>query len=238
MEDFFLEKIIVGMFGTNSYLIGSQSNNEVYIIDPGAQADLIIGKIRELNAKPIGIILTHGHPDHTGALKELKTMFNIPLLYNKKEYKNPILIEANHWLKEGDTLNIGNITLHILETGGHSPGGISLYTKDITSFRGNKYDGIIFTGDLIFRRSIGRTDLVDGNRMQLFENIFNKIIYNPEFTESFLILAGHMGLTTIGEEKRLNPFGKHFLKERDWKQNKYYNRELRDVLNSEIEDRP
>jgi glyoxylase-like metal-dependent hydrolase (beta-lactamase superfamily II) len=195
MKSFILEKLTVGIFGCNTYLIGSEKKKDVYIIDPGAEPDLIVEKLNELGANPIGIILTHGHPDHTGALKTLKSTYNLPLFYNKREYNNPISVKADRWLKEGDILDIGGIDLHILETGGHTLGGISIYSDDITSFRGKQYGGIVFTGDLIFRRSVGRTDLMDGDKQLLFNNISEKIIYNSDLTEHFLILAGHLGLT-------------------------------------------
>ncbi|TFF97172.1 MAG: MBL fold metallo-hydrolase [Promethearchaeota archaeon] len=238
MKNSILEKLTVGIFGCNCYLIGSGIKKEIYIIDPGAEPNLILDKISQLNAKPIGIILTHAHPDHTGCLKVLQQKFHIPIFYNQKEYKHPILMKADRWLNEGDILAVGKINLNILETGGHTPGGISLYSKDIELFRGKKYDGIIFTGDLIFRRSVGRTDLHRGNKEHLFENISKKIIYNPQLTDNFLILAGHLGLTTIKEEKTLNPFGNLFLKPEDWKKNKYYDKDLKDILKTSIEERP
>lgn len=238
MEKHILKKLTIGIIGCNCYLVGSQSNREVLIIDPGAEPELILERISHLKVEPIGIILTHGHPDHTGGMPDIRQQFDIPLLYNKKEYKSPISTKADRWLSEGDVLSIGNLQLHVLETGGHSTGGISLFSKDITSFRFKKYGGVIFTGDLIFRRSVGRTDLPNGNRQLLFGNISDKIIYNQDLSENFLILAGHMGLTTIEEEKRLNPFGKFFLTEDDWKKNKYYNKDLKSILNIQIDERP
>ncbi len=237
MAHYILEKLIVGSYGCNCYLVGSKNTNEIYIIDPGAEEDLIIKTIDDLNAHPIGIILTHAHPDHTGAYKFLKNYFDIPLLYNKHAFQHIIFKKADQWLKEGDVLRNKDFKLTVLETAGHSPGGISLYSNDIRTFRGNNYDGIIFTGDLIFRRSIGRSNLLGGDQELLFSNIKNKIIYNPLLSENFLILAGHLGITTIGEEKTLNPFGKFFLTEQDWKKNKYYNKDLKRIFNTAIEDR-
>ncbi len=115
-------------------------------------------------------------------------------------------MRADNWLREEDVLNINGINLHIMETAGHSPGNISLYSKDITLFKNREYDGLVFTGDLIFRRDKGRSDLTGGNEELLCSNIRNKLIYNPKLSEDFLILAGHLGITTIGEEKKYNPF--------------------------------
>ncbi len=238
MQQYILEKLTVGFFGCNCYLIGTKASKRIFIIDPGAEPDLIVKRVHQIGAIPSGVILTHGHPDHTGALKQVRDEFDIPVLYNKKEYNNGGSIKADRWLKEGDVLKIGDLRLHILETGGHSPGGISLYSTQIRSFRNERYEGIIFTGDLIFRRSVGRTDLHYGDKRLLFKNIREKIIYNPQLSHNTLVLAGHMGLTTIKEEKRLNPFGKLFLTSEDWKNNIYYGKNLDNTLGESIENRP
>ena len=76
---------------------------------------------------------------------------------------------------------------------------------------GKQIDGVIFTGDLIFRRSIGRSDVGGGNQTQLFSSIKNKIMYNPKLTDNFIIFPGHMGTTSIGEERKFNAFKNYFL---------------------------
>ncbi|MHA1986414.1 MAG: MBL fold metallo-hydrolase [Promethearchaeota archaeon] len=207
-----LKKLIVGPLGTNSYIFGSSTTNEVAIIDPGGDPSNIIQSIEELGATPIGILLTHGHFDHTGGLGKIKRHFNIPLMFNKKEYDSGTFSQrqADRWLNEGDTIDIGEITLHVLETPGHSPGSLCFYSSDIKETEGYKIDGIIFTGDLIFRRSIGRSDFGGGNPNLLFSSIKNKIMHNPEITDNFLIFAGHMGDTTVGDERKMNMFRSYF----------------------------
>ena len=208
-----LEKLVVKPYETNCYIIGSANKKEVYIIDPGGEAKKIINKLNILNCRPIGIILTHTHPDHTKALKPLMRQYSIPLWYNKKEFEYFKIfkwMKADTWLSEGDILKINGIHLHVMETAGHSPGSISLYTKDIKTFENKDYDGIVFTGDLIFRRDKGRSDLAGGNEELLCSNIRNKLIYNPKLSDNFLILAGHLEPTTIGEEKKYNPFKERF----------------------------
>jgi len=206
-----LEKIIVGSFFTNCYLIGSDVTRKVIVIDPGAEPEKIIATIEFLNVVPIAIILTHGHPDHAGALKKIRKKYGVPFLCNEKEYKSTIRAKAERWLNEGDIIKVDSIKLRVLETGGHSPGGISLYTRDIRKFRKKSYDGVIFTGDLLFRRSVGRTDAEGCDGELLCSNIRDKIMYNPDLTDDFLILSGHMGITTIGEERAINPYREHFL---------------------------
>lgn len=208
----------MGPLGTNSYIFGSNKSKEVVIIDVGGEPETFISVIEEkLHIKPIGLLLTHGHYDHTLKLGKLLRHFNIPLMYNKKEFDSGIYTQkkADRWLSEGDSIKIGEITLNVLETPGHSPGALSYYSKEPKEYDGQKIDGIIFTGDLIFRRSIGRSDLRGGNSQLLFSSIKNKIMYNPEITDNFLIFPGHMNITSVGEERKLNMFKNYFLKNND-----------------------
>ncbi len=206
-----LRKIVVGAFGTNCYIFGTI--DEVVIIDPGAEANVIIKTIEELETKPIAVLLTHGHIDHVMAVGKIIRKFEIPLMYSKKEFDLGIYRRkmATKWLEEGDSIKIDNITVHILETPGHSPGALCYYSNDVKELNGQNIDGIIFTGDLIFRRSIGRSDVGGGSQSQLFSSIKNKIMYNPELTDNFIIFPGHMGTTSIGEERKLNNFKNYFL---------------------------
>jgi glyoxylase-like metal-dependent hydrolase (beta-lactamase superfamily II) len=208
-----LIKLVVGPLGTNSYIFGSSTTKEVVIIDPGGDQDKIIRSIEEIGGKPTAVLLTHGHFDHTLAATKMKRFFNIPLMYNKKEYESGIYNQkkADKWLNEGDSIIIGEITLYVLETPGHSPGSLIFYTKDVQEYKGQKIGGIIFSGDLIFRRSIGRSDFGGGNPNLLFSSIKNKVMKNPEITDNFLIFAGHMGSTSVGEERQLNMFKNYFL---------------------------
>lgn len=203
----------MGPLGTNSYIFGSSKTHEVVIIDVGGEPETIIDVIEKLNVKPIVLLLTHGHYDHTLKLGKILRYFEIPLMFCKKEFESGIFTQkkADKWLTEGDSIHVGELTLKVLETPGHSPGALSYYSKDLKEFEGQKIDGVIFTGDLIFRRSIGRSDLRGGNSHLLFESIKKKIMYNPEITNNFLIFPGHMGITSVGEERELNMFKNYFL---------------------------
>ena len=208
-----LKKLVVGPLGTNSYIFGSSTTKDVVIIDPGGNPESIIKAVEELGGKPIAVLLTHGHFDHTLAVAKIKRSFDIPLMYNKKEYDSGIYNtkKADRWLNEGDSISVGDITLNVLETPGHSPGSLCFYSKDVKEDNGQKMDGIIFSGDLIFRRSIGRSDIGGGNSNVLFSSIKNKIMNNPEITDNFLIFAGHMDSTSVGEERQMNMFKNYFL---------------------------
>lgn len=203
----------MGPLGTNSYIFGSSKTKEVVIIDVGGDPDTIINAIEELDVKPIAILLTHGHYDHTLKVGKLLRHFNIPLMFHKVEFESGIFNhkEADKWLKEGDSIKIGEITLNVLETPGHSPGALTFYSKDPKEYNGQKIDGVIFPGDLIFRGSIGRSDLRGGDSHLLFSSIKYKIMNNTDITDNFLIFPGHMGITSVKEEREMNMFRNYFL---------------------------
>jgi hydroxyacylglutathione hydrolase len=207
------KRLVVGPLGTNAYIFGSSETKEVVIIDPGGNEDSIIKEIEELEAKPIAVLLTHGHFDHTMKVGKILRFYKIPLMFSKKEYDSGIYSQktANTWLNEGDVIKVGGITLHILETPGHSPGSLCFYTKDITEFNNEKIDGILFSGDLLFKQSIGRSDFEGGDQNLLFESIRTKIMNNGELSNNFIVFPGHMGSTTIGFERKNNMFRNYFV---------------------------
>jgi hydroxyacylglutathione hydrolase len=207
------KKLIVGSLGTNCYIFGSDKTSEVVVIDPGGNAEVIISSIDELKGKPIAVLLTHGHFDHTTKVGKILSHFQIPLMYHKKEYESGTFKqkEANRWLIEGDIITIGEIKLHTLETPGHSPGSLCFYTSDVDEFKGKKISGILFTGDLLFKGSIGRSDFQGGNQNLLFESIRKKIMYNKGINDNFIVCPGHMDLSTVGEERASNMFRKFFI---------------------------
>ncbi len=207
------KKLILGPLGTNCYIFGSEKSKEVVIIDPGAQGEEIINNVNELNAKPIAVLLTHGHFDHTMKVAKIIRTFKIPLMFNKKEFDSGIYDQktADRWLNEGDVVEVGELHLHVLETPGHSPGALCFYSDEVKEFKQYKIDGVIFTGDLLFKRSIGRTDVPGGDQDSLFQSIRDKIMHNKILTDNFVVFPGHMGTTSIGEERNLNMFKDYFL---------------------------
>jgi len=212
-EKMIFKKLIVGALGTNCYIFGSDKTKEVVVIDPGGNAEAIINSIAELKGKPVAVLLTHGHFDHTTKVGKIMRHFQIPLMYNRKGYDSGTFKqkEANRWLVEGDIIKVGEISLLTLETPGHSPGSLCFYSSDVDKFRGNEIGGIVFTGDLLFRGSIGRSDFPGGNQNLLFESIRKKIMRNKGITDNFIVCPGHMDLSTVGEERANNMFRKYFL---------------------------
>lgn len=202
-----LDRIIVGPLEVNCYLIGCSQGGEVAIVDPGADPRLIIDRIKSCQYKPLYIINTHCHIDHTGANAEIKRKYHIPLLIHQddapflnetQDYSLQAILSANpsppadRLLAEGDLINIGSRTLEVIHTPGHSPGGICL-----------KFPGGILTGDTLFCRGIGRTDLPGGSYPQLIDSVKNKLFI---LDKSLPIYPGHGPFSTIGEEMEENPF--------------------------------
>lgn len=195
-----IKTIIAGMYEENCYLVMDEDTKELGIIDPGGQAKLLAEKIRQLNANPKFILLTHGHADHVDGVVDLINEFKIPFYINEAEekymendkYVFGSLPKASGYLKEGDTLSLGKEVIKVIETPGHTEGGICFLINDK-----------LFTGDTLFQGSIGRSDFPGGNGMQLVQNIKDKLLPLGDDIE---VYAGHGPSSTIGYEKRMNPF--------------------------------
>lgn len=194
----------VGLLSTNCYLVGCPDTLEGFVIDPGFEAKRILQEIKQLGLKICSIINTHGHGDHIGANAQVKEATGAQLLLHEADlniYRNPgfglaQLVgrqpEPDRYLTAGEVLMAGSVRLQVLETPGHTPGGISLLTA-----------GAIFSGDTLFAGSVGRTDLAGGSFEQLLKSIREKIMVLPEDT---LVYPGHGPSSTVGREKATNPF--------------------------------
>ncbi|MBN2156457.1 MAG: MBL fold metallo-hydrolase [Candidatus Lokiarchaeota archaeon] len=187
--------------GTNCYIFGDENTHEVVLIDTGGNPLLIIQCIEDKGYKPIGIILTHGHPDHTGGTQKVKEHFDIPVMYHPKEQKM-IGYDNVKSIQEPDVLEVGSERLHVLDSPGHTQGGIILVSYE------NK---LIFTGDTLFSGSIGRTDFAGGDHSHLMQSIRTKIMRNNKINDDFRIFPGHMDASTVGKEKRTNMFRRDFM---------------------------
>lgn len=202
-----IENIVVGSYMVNCYLTGDSDTKEVIIIDPGFSPDQIIEAIEGNAFKPVGIVLTHGHGDHIGAVEELIAKYKIPLYvhkfddelirggsssFTKMMFGREIILKADKYLVEGDTVTVGKMEYKVHHTPGHTPGGICLVCEDA-----------IFSGDTLFRGSIGRTDFPGGSYEQIINSIKTKILQYPDDTR---VYPGHNTSSTIGYEKKNNPF--------------------------------
>lgn len=199
-----IERLVVGQLATNCYLVWDEKTQEAIIIDPGDAADFIIRKIQDFNLKPKLIIVTHGHFDHVLAAAELKLVFQVPFLMNKKDlailkrmkestrYFTGIIPDlppprVDKFIKEGDIIKFGKENLKVIETPGHSPGGVALY---------NRGEGVLFSGDTLFQQGVGRTDFSYASEKDLIKSI-KKLFKLPPQTK---VYPGHGEETTIGEE--------------------------------------
>jgi hydroxyacylglutathione hydrolase len=188
-----IKRIVVGMYGTNCYVAGSETTAVGMIVDPGAEASRIMKTVQEMKLNITLIILTHGHPDHTGALEEVRKKTGAQVSIHEKDAIDlPSRTPAGLLLKGGEKIEVGDLKFLVLHTPGHSPGGICLYTK-----------GVLFCGDTLFNGSVGRTDFPGGSMKQLLDGIFTKLLVLPDDT---IIYPGHESGSTIGDERKYNPF--------------------------------
>ena len=189
-------------FGTNMYLVWDEDSKKAFIVDPGAESEQMENAISENMLQPEYIILTHAHGDHTGGIDPLKEKYpGIKLVANRAERK--MLAErsrisggeghtADIEVTDGDTLDVGPMHLCFIDCPGHTPGGMSVLLGKV-----------LFSGDTLFMSSVGRTDLPGGDWDTLMHTIREKLFVLPDDT---VVLPGHMQETTIGFEKRCNPF--------------------------------
>jgi len=202
-----IEKLELAPFASNCYIVGAESNKEGMIIDPGAEADRILTGVKDLGLEVKLILLTHGHMDHVGALKEVKEATDAEIAIHTDDAgslqaRNPLGMmfrlslqpppPPDRLLKGGDSIDIGDLRFLVLHTPGHSPGGICLLGE-----------GVVFTGDTLFNFGIGRTDMPGGSFSQLMDGIHTKLMVLPDNT---VVYPGHGPQTTIDTERQWNPF--------------------------------
>ncbi len=199
-----LETITVSMFATNCYIVSCALTQEAIIIDPGADAKTIISRISKMQLKIRALVNTHGHIDHIGANGRLKEEYRVPILLSENDlsiYKNPgyglgLILKKqpapDRYIKEGDLIEFGRQTLLVIDTPGHTEGGVSLVGG-----------GMVFCGDTLFSGSVGRTDLAGGSYQVLLKSIKDKLMALPPDT---VVYCGHGPATSIGAEAKTNPF--------------------------------
>lgn len=203
--DFKILRLILGDYQVNCYIVFDEENNAV-IIDPGAEASKIISAVKEHNLNVKYIILTHAHPDHFGALDEIRREFKVKaylseddseMLANRSSQINGMLglkvspLKADILVKDGDLIEFGDKNFKVIATPGHTPGGICLLL-----------DNVLFSGDTLFYGSIGRTDLPGGD----YDTIIKSLHKLMELDKDTIVLPGHGSETNIEFERANNPF--------------------------------
>ena len=202
-----LHALSVGPIMANCFIVGCESTLQAAVIDPGADSGRILKKIADEKLTVSYIINTHGHFDHAGANRKLKeatgailviheldrfmldSLATTAVMFGLSSENSP---PPDQTVQDGDTIEIGTIMMKVLHTPGHTPGGISLLT-----------DGCVFVGDTLFAGSIGRTDFPGGDYDTLISSIRSKLY---PLDDNVVVYTGHGPETTIGKEKRFNPF--------------------------------
>ena len=202
-----LIRLIVGPLQVNCFILADEKTKDAIVIDPGDDAQEVLKIIRDKGLKVRYIVNTHGHFDHVGANKAVKEATGAELLIHEGDA--PVMASApkhslafgmhpvssppaDRYVKHGDVITAGEVSLKVLHTPGHSPGGICL-----------REEGMVFTGDALFAGSIGRTDLPGGDLMTLIRSIKTHLMTLPDDTKVF---SGHGPASTIGDERLENPF--------------------------------
>jgi hydroxyacylglutathione hydrolase len=202
-----IREIVVGPIGANCIILGCEKTLKAVVIDPGDEGDKILEQLTKDKLTLEYIINTHGHFDHVGANKRLKEVTDADILIHKEDAPMLGHLEemaksfgmrmensppADKTIADGDKISFGEISLNVIHTPGHSPGGVSLHT-----------DGLVVAGDTLFQGSIGRTDLPGGDFNTLISSIKNKLYKLDDKTK---VYTGHGPSTEIGLEKKFNPF--------------------------------
>lgn len=200
------ECLEVGRARANSYIIYDEESLEALIIDPGDTPKVILNMLQTKSLQPKGIILTHHHFDHIGAAKKLKKEYGCPIYIHKDD--QPALeaqatqfwsflvprvkIRADKLVTDGEMISVGKVSLKVIHTPGHSAGSICIEAL------GEK---VVFTGDTIFARGIGRTDFKGGNEIEMFKSLYEKVNH---WSDDVTIYPGHGRKATMAEVRRYN----------------------------------
>ena len=190
--------LALGAYQTNCYIIHDETSKTCCVIDPGYDADIILRKLDSLGLKPEAILLTHGHFDHVGAVKELAAETGCEVYIHSADLTMPPMMTAGplYYTKtyaEGDQLQLAGLNIAVIHTPGHTPGSVCLLVQ--TS---------IFSGDTLFQGSCGRTDLPGGDWATILKSL-NRL---AAIEGNFWVFPGHGRSTTLRDEKRYNPYMK------------------------------
>ena len=198
----------VGPLACNCYIVGDAASRQAIVIDPGGDAEELAEQIARMDLVVVSIVATHAHFDHIIAAEHLRTLTGAPfylhdadrVLLDWMQTSGRLFLgvdlppppDVDRSAPEGELLTAGGARFEVIHTPGHSPGSISLVT-----------DGAVFAGDTLFAGSVGRTDLPGGDTAQLLKAIDDKLLH---FDDDMAVYPGHGPPTTIGEERRFNPF--------------------------------
>ena len=195
-----LKTVPAGVNEANCYILVDSETKDCAIIDAGGDAGKISAAVENMQGNPKYLLLTHGHFDHVGGVKEICSKYDIPFYISKtdEEYMEKdnsvfgTLPKASGYLKEGDVVKLGSREIKVIETPGHTKGGLCFLI-----------DGKLFTGDTLFQGSIGRTDFIGGDIKEIISSIKNKLLPLGDDVE---VYPGHGPSSSIKFEKMRNPY--------------------------------
>ena len=195
-----VKTIMTGEIQENCYIVIDESTKKAFIVDPGDEGSKIADVIDSLGIKLEYLLLTHGHFDHVGAVEYIADKYNVPFYISEVDEKWSVKVpslfgklrKADGYLKDGDSIAFGDNNIKVIETPGHTEGGICFLIDDI-----------LLTGDTLFRTSIGRTDFPGGNFKDIIASIKNKLL---GLGDDITVYPGHGPSSTIAFEKERNPY--------------------------------
>ncbi len=205
-----IETFPVGLLRCNCTILADEETRQAIVIDPGDDAEKILARLEKHGLTVKQIVCTHTHIDHVGAICDLQQLAGAPaaiheadlFLFDKLEVQAqwigipmPKRGAIDHFIQDGDAIACRGIEVGVIHTPGHTPGSSTFHLA------GDR--NILFTGDTLFAQSIGRTDLWGGSHLEIIRSIQKKLL---TFDDDTLVIAGHGQSTTIGHERRYNPF--------------------------------
>ena len=204
-----VESMVLGQIQTNCYFVINEATKEAIVIDPADRPEAVLRRAVDEGLDLKAIFLTHGHADHMLGVPELKAKLGIPvyaceaekeLLADPEQNLSPALFRksvafaADVWVKDEQVIEVAGMEFHVFATPGHTPGGCCYYSAEA---------GVLFSGDTLFAGSVGRTDFPGGSMSALVRGIKEKLTPLPDETK---VYPGHMEESTIGAERRYNPY--------------------------------
>ena len=191
-----IECLPLGSYQTNCYIVYEDESPDCIVIDPGYEPETVLLAVKRLKKNLAAILLTHGHFDHVGAVKDLVAETDCKVYIHEYDLALPATLTAGplyytDLYDEGDVLQLAGLTIRVLHTPGHTPGSVCLIVDDN-----------LFSGDTLFRDSCGRTDLPGGNPAEIFKSLRRLAALEGDYR----VLPGHSMESTLEEERENNPY--------------------------------
>ena len=203
-----IEKFVTGIISTNCYLVINEETKQTVVIDPAACPSYLMGHMKSEGLQVEAILLTHGHFDHIMGIDDLRREFPVPVYVHEGDretlldpalnlsssYTNGYTFDGADYIRDGQRLELAGFSFQVIHTPGHTPEGVCYYLES---------EGVLFSGDTLIQNSVGRTDFPNSSMSDLIRSLREKVMKLPDDVK---VYPGHMGETTIGHERKYNPF--------------------------------